>query len=554
MIRIEMMKLYKYALIQGYTPIKLTCDAVIVENTIEPVHNATFKIKPKGHIIVRRNNNESKQHLDPLPTTSRTRTRSYTLQSEPRYRESPEEYTTEFVELVDHPCPVLVSAQFAGSGKSTLCFDYMKRKGKQALVICQNNSRIAQLQKQFEKDGIKDVDTKTIYSVLKIDAHSKLSQGHYLLPSQTKVVVIEEVYSFSIVDLERIYKLILRNPHVKFLANGDIIQNRVYDNKMRLLDQDIYIQKIVKRIFPTEIMLNIPKRYTLPADVQTLVNIKRDLFHHNKSIPDIIQQYNLPVITRLEELNLTDKHIAYTNKTCHAVSAYLHTVSGKKPLEKGTLVKCRTYFKRGIHVNSIYIINEVNHSHITISPLEDHTQQLTITMPEFQRNFSYDYCSTSHSTQGDTYKAPTRVVFFDAYEHCTTKQAFYTSITRVEKLENFVIANFRQDTSKYAIDIHGMIQRYKRQDTEAGRKIDASKYVDFAFVKELLSKFCKCLLCSAEFDADNKPTLDRINNHVAHNKNNVVLSCLRCNTAKYNGSLNQPLTMDSTSNVKMADV
>jgi hypothetical protein len=93
-------------------------------------------------------------------------------------------------------------------------------------------------------------------------------------------------------------------------------------------------------------------------------------------------------------------------------------------------------------------------------------------------------------------------------------------------------------------EVHSLAKRqimhkiygYKSQDIEKD-KYDPTKFVDYDFVCGLLlEKDFKCYYCSESvyifynFVRENKQwTLERIDNSVGHNKDNVQVACLLCN-------------------------
>ena len=90
--------------------------------------------------------------------------------------------------------------------------------------------------------------------------------------------------------------------------------------------------------------------------------------------------------------------------------------------------------------------------------------------------------------------------------------------------------------------IERKIDGHKKADSEKKRCYASSEYVDAATVMRLLQQqggcCCHCneeVLLQWKESAGTRDTrqfsIDRINNDVAHTKNNVVVSCLRCNNA-----------------------
>ena len=84
------------------------------------------------------------------------------------------------------------------------------------------------------------------------------------------------------------------------------------------------------------------------------------------------------------------------------------------------------------------------------------------------------------------------------------------------------------------------IEGYKDQDRLAGREIDNKHYVDYEwFIKEESTSNC-CYHCGCGFELAldeynnvfSNISFDRIDNSKGHNKDNLVLSCVHCNTRK----------------------
>ncbi|KAA6378792.1 MAG: hypothetical protein EZS28_025681, partial [Streblomastix strix] len=77
------------------------------------------------------------------------------------------------------------------------------------------------------------------------------------------------------------------------------------------------------------------------------------------------------------------------------------------------------------------------------------------------------------------------------------------------------------------------IESYIQQDNKAGR--DTTNNVtanDMDYFNELIPN--KCCYCQAKFTSVNKPTLERIDNNIAHTKDNCKLACQLCNSTRSN--------------------
>ena len=87
--------------------------------------------------------------------------------------------------------------------------------------------------------------------------------------------------------------------------------------------------------------------------------------------------------------------------------------------------------------------------------------------------------------------------------------------------------------------IRQKISSYKQQDIHK-KRIDEDKFITYEKVIDMMKQneltcfYCKDLLYLLyEFRREKKQwTLDRINNDLGHNEENIVLSCLECNLQK----------------------
>ena len=117
-----------------------------------------------------------------------------------------------------------------------------------------------------------------------------------------------------------------------------------------------------------------------------------------------------------------------------------------------------------------------------------------------------------------------------------------SSLNITEQKNNLLkLINKNYDSITLLIEkqIKKKISSYKNQDII--KKIyDSEKIITFEEIIEIMNKEnIKCYYCHYdmfilyELSRENKQwTLDRINNDIGHNKDNIVLSCLECNLQK----------------------
>lgn len=96
--------------------------------------------------------------------------------------------------------------------------------------------------------------------------------------------------------------------------------------------------------------------------------------------------------------------------------------------------------------------------------------------------------------------------------------------------------DFKEVCREMRRQIQNKVSSYKMQDIQK-HKYDDDKFVDLNFVIQLLhEKSLKCFYCRESvylfynFVRENKQwTLERIDNSMGHNKDNVEIACLLCN-------------------------
>jgi len=106
-------------------------------------------------------------------------------------------------------------------------------------------------------------------------------------------------------------------------------------------------------------------------------------------------------------------------------------------------------------------------------------------------------------------------------------------------LQNLMNHENNNITSLLEKQIKRKISSYKSQDINK-KRYEEDKFISFQEVillmneEEIKCYYCKCFMFILyEFARENKQwSLDRINNDLGHNKDNIVLSCLECNLKK----------------------
>jgi hypothetical protein len=111
-------------------------------------------------------------------------------------------------------------------------------------------------------------------------------------------------------------------------------------------------------------------------------------------------------------------------------------------------------------------------------------------------------------------------------------------ITQFNILSNLNSQNIEKNkyTSLFTSHIKSKICSYRQQDI-LKKKLDSNNFVTFeTVIKLLVDSELKCHYCSQEVFVlyekvreGKQWSLDRINNDIGHNNNNLVIACLECN-------------------------
>ena len=96
----------------------------------------------------------------------------------------------------------------------------------------------------------------------------------------------------------------------------------------------------------------------------------------------------------------------------------------------------------------------------------------------------------------------------------------------------------------YETEIKKKITSYKSQDVKKNR-YESDKFIDFDnVIEKLVISKLKCKYCNKQiviltnkYRDNDQWTLERINNDIGHNTDNVIISCLECNLKRRNSNM-----------------
>jgi len=320
-----------------------------------------------------------------------------------------------------------------------------------------------------------------------------------------------------------------------------------------ITNENDYRMESVKSIFPNIITLKEIKRLNTEEDKTKMKMIKKDVFK-GIGIEEICKKHGIRTVSDMKDVTTTN-NIAFFNHRCNYVNKVVHS-KGKRPdvvtnvegidIWKDLIVVCKKFYKNKggfkTYVNNLYRVDGIG-KYINLIDTADESNEFSMERSVLWKIFDLAYCNTCHSVQGCSISE--KVTIFDCNTVYVDRYWVYTALTRCRSLDNITIFIHNEKTlrsleeSKFKQYINHKIENYKEQDKTAGREILAD-YVDYNWFDASFAKNPCCMHCqdSFEFMVDrdrnisSNLTFDRLDDSICHSKDNLVLSCLRCNVSK----------------------
>jgi hypothetical protein len=187
-----------------------------------------------------------------------------------------------------------------------------------------------------------------------------------------------------------------------------------------------------------------------------------------------------------------------------------------------------------IHINYTYTITEIKDKHCV---LEDGENAHIISISLLDKYLKLNYSQTAHSLQGFTIKEP--ITVFDLYSNMITVSWLYVAITRSRNLKDITLYwGKTASIGEKTIDSLLKSRILGHLESDKYRNMNGD-YITVEWIKDKISK-TKCCTgvnnkeCNRLFDYNDVDSfsVDRINNDVAHFKENCQIICRSCNSSK----------------------
>lgn len=431
-----------------------------------------------------------------------------------------DEYSSEeFTEIFNTYNRIMVKSKHAGGGKSYSLKQYVK--GTNHVIACPSNSQSRKLQ----LEGFNGV---TIYDLcgMRPTDDGRIERAGGVI-EEYEFVGIEEVGQLNTKEWCMLNRYMTMFPNAKYICNGDCVQNNPIENDLNpALRKSIYYESIMKRMFPHQIMLEIPKRYRA-EQVERVKQLRYDLFINKLDISVIIDKYAKPVMT-LDDIPQDVSFITYLQDSRKTINEWEHRRRGLYGVTVGTLLRANCHMGKGkntrINKHFEYKVTRVSDKEFDMIDESSNLEYKNVNK-KWLYNFSYPYAFTGHSLQGDTIDRP--IVIFDTSSQYVNRKWLYVALTRSSDLDKvYVYKGSLVDARMSIMDVENKINGYIRQDMSAGRGYDMKHYVDIAWVmRQSRHQMHRCSHCAEVMNMKNNGgdmdwTIDRCDNDLGHIKDN----------------------------------
>ena len=324
--------------------------------------------------------------------------------------------------------PVMIKAEYGGSGKSYIA-KYFAKLGKKVLFVVGTNH----LGQNCECES---ATVNKFFSIAIEEGETLPAFDH----SAYDVICFDEIYFNPYRILARIGKFIEENKHNKIIiATGDTNQLPTIEPLSNTRPFEECADEYVKIMFKYEIFLKECKRLKSEEDKLKLKNIKNDIFVNKLPYKSIVEKY----FRYVDKIEVCYNNIAYENKTCKSVSNKIRELLNKeKEYESDDIVICKEYFKiKGFtfNVNIRYRIINIDSGIATLRNVKTLEEQ-SIPVEILRGKFIYSYCYTAHSCQGCSIDDD--IIIYDWNKPYVSREWFYVALTRSTDLNKIMFYRY----------------------------------------------------------------------------------------------------------------
>jgi hypothetical protein len=441
---------------------------------------------------------------------------------------------------------LMFRGDFGGCGKTHMAVELAKKftSTDRIAFVCSWNS----LKHTMEDDGL-NAWTSYGWFGMRPDMHEPKKPNGYMKIG-FDVVIFDELNLNDQNMLNIIYKFMQNHPEVKFIATGDKHQCEPIDQALNnVQSQRDFIEDITNRMFPDVCRLTEVKRASCKEHLTT--GFKHECKHCVESQAEFMRICQIPLqcmnqgqtvkhclrllladegITKSVEFVDTDKSVCYFNETRAMINKRQHFLHNTKDIFEGLELVCTRRVMKGsnclVHKHDTVKVSEIREKGITIDTRDG---EVDIDDDYIWRLFDYNHCGTAHSYQGRSEKVEMAVYDMFGNPYIGLGE-IVVMLSRPRLPQDVVLVT--KVIRKSAKDWKRTIKQHMEEDFKKNRPFDEDDFVTDEWVGEqLLIQKYKCEICAQVIDS---PSINRLDNSKAHEKDNCRMSCHICNVSAGN--------------------
>lgn len=444
---------------------------------------------------------------------------------------------SEIHSLMDSVNRIGIEAIMPGSGK-TYC---SKKYHMKTLFVVPTN----RLRANFLKDGL---DAITVCSMLGGDLGREdvikdfeLRDGDKFRIFDYQCLVFDEMFLNNIDTIYRIKSFIdTHGDKFKIVMNYDPFQNKAVGERLEnTRDVRQYKLKLIREMCGNYVILRHMKRNTNPENMIHYIRLKELLDRNDKKAMIEYILKNCKTVGRISDIK-THMNISYRNEVRTQISNHIYRmIHGNKPWRVGQVIvyKGKSDVIKGIkgkfNKNVEYTIDSITGK--TYRMTDSFGDSFEVPIEIVKNLWVLPYCWTGHAYQGDTIDQPFTI---DVNSYNIDCEWLWTALTRTTDWSHINIYFNRsiqkQNENRLRRVISDMIEGHRQSDRENERWIShEDEYITVDYIMSLLNS--SCFLCGDPYEIGGgcgSFSIDRIDNHRAHTKDNVRIICSMCNSIK----------------------
>lgn len=432
---------------------------------------------------------------------------------------------------------LIITADYAGCGKSTCFTNCFKDEKESVLFVCPSN----RLCMDYITKGFL---SHTGHRTLQLGIEGNIMKDMAIVDlSKIKYIVWDEVYCYNLKVRTHIEYFMRKHKDIKFYGTGDTfqLQSPNCDEK-----EFKYISDKMVNTFPNNIHLKEIKRCKDKADIELIHKLKEQIFDETYAWNEARIREILKVFPSIDIKDITCLNtICYLRETEAIVNAKINQIRGG--MKEGDIISVRNKLHKkkepprgGIicHTNCEYRIVKRNTDGLVIRDITGASDEFTISRTEFGNHFGLNYAYTNHTLQGISMEGDG--VICDVLFWGASRNWLYTALTRFRDMKKIKICYNKNADKLYVKNFSKKVEGHIKADREAGRAYDLKDYVNFDwFLGQLKKQMFRCyndncginLELNYEDGSQQQYSIDRKDSKKCHSRDNSRIMCLNCNVS-----------------------